>query len=128
MSEKTDKMAGEISNKGSLLAVLRGLTEHPGWAIYSGMLQDQQDIRKGEVLLKPLPSTEAVYAQEFMKGEISGLSLAQISLFAHIEQLRSDVQVSEAKLERENELEKERTTRGSESRVDGDAFGGGSKS
>lgn len=126
MSEKSDKLAGEISQKGSLLAVLRGLTEHPGWELYMQVLISQQDARKGEILLKPLGSTEAVYAQEFMKGEISGLVLAQVSIFAQIEGLRADLQVTETKLEIENELEKARTDGGEQSRVDDPNWHGGS--
>ena len=125
MSERTDKLAGDISGKASQLATLRGLTEHPGWLIFENIVESQKNLRKGEILLKPLASTEAVYAQEFMKGEIQGLTLAQVSVFVQIEALQAEVQVASANLERENESEKAihaNATSGVGNRVDGGSF------
>ena len=123
MSERTDKLAGDISQKASKLATLRGLVQHSGWLVFEEIIEAQKNLRKGEILLKPLHSTEAVYAQEFMKGEIQGLTLAQVSIFAQIEVLQSEVQVASAQLENENESEKNTDADDAiRSRVDGDAF------
>lgn len=125
MSERTDKLAGDISQKASQLAILRGLIQHSGWKVFEEIMEQQKNLRKGEILLKPLQSTEAVYAQEFMKGEIQGLTLAQISIFAQMEVLAAEVQVASANLEKENEREKSMVTDAtSGSRVDGSSFGG----
>ena len=125
MSEKTDFLSSKASAAGSKLATLRGLIEHPGWKVFSDIVESQKDLRKGEILMKPLQNTEAVYAQEFMKGEIQGLALAQISIFAHMEVLAAEVQVLSKQLENEHEIE-ERVAAGtgSGSRVDGGSFGG----
>lgn len=126
MSEERDAIAGKLSQTASVLAVWRGFLEHPGWALYSKMLQEQADGRKGEILLKPLKNAEALYAQEFSKGEISGLMLATVSPFAVLEGLKSEVEALEKLEEKQNELEKVRTDAASGSRVDDERFYGGS--
>ena len=122
MSDKALLLAEEISDKASYLAVWRSFVDHPGWKLFHDLLEEQKNSRKGEILFKPLKDSEALYAQEFMKGEISGLTLAQVGPFALIEGLKADVQVSEAKLEQENERESQSTDGRNASRVDGPSF------
>lgn len=125
MSEKIDQLEGRLSEKGSLLAVYRSFTEHPAWAMYTRLLEDQMNTRKGEILLKPLKSTEQVYEQEYMKGEISGLTLAQVSIFAIMEGLDQEVKATRVQLEREHEAENRISADGG-SRVDSKQWHGGS--
>lgn len=122
MNEKQARLEGEISQKASNLATLRSFTEHPGFAIFHKIMEGQKDLRKGEILYKPLQNSEALYAQEFMKGEISGLTLSQISVFAQIETLKSDLQAATFQLENERELAKEKSEADGRSRVDGPTF------
>ena len=124
MSDKRPDMSAEISSKRSILSTLTSLTEHAGWALVAKMAEDQKTARIGEVLLQPLERMDKVLKQEFTKGEIAGLTLAQVSVFAHIETLKHEVQTLEAELERENELQTRITDAGSGSRVDGGSFGG----
>ena len=124
MSEETDAMAGEISQSASLLSTLHSFTEHAGWKVFNEMLDEQKNSRLGQFAFKPLNSMDEVLAQEFMKGEMSGLSLAQVALFAYMETLKSSIELANAKLEKENEQERIRTDdAGRVGRVDGDAFG-----
>lgn len=125
MSEKIDALEGQLSDKSGLLSVLRSFTEHPGWEIFSKMLEAQQNGRKGEVLLQPLSGDNAVYKQEFMKGEISGLALAQVAPFTQIEVLKLEVKTLQEQLERENELEARISDVSGRSRVDDEQFFGG---
>lgn len=125
MSEKTDLLEGRLSEKGSMLAVYRSFTEHPAWHMYARLLNDQMNTRKGEILLKPIKSTEQIYEQEYMKGEISGLTLAQVSIFAIIEGLEQEVKVTREQLESEHEAEKRVSSDGG-SRVDSNEWHGGS--
>ena len=120
--DKKDELAGQLSQKASILSVLKELVDHPGWKVHNEILNSQMDLRKGEILLKPLQSTEAVYAQEFSKGEISGLALAQISVHAQIETLRYEIQAATIHLENYNEMEARKADDAGRSRVDGDTF------
>lgn len=125
MSERIDELEGRISGEASQLATLRSFVEHPGWKVQERMLEDQKNARLGECVLRPLATMDAVLGQEFMKGEISGLSLAQVAIFTTIEVLRANVEATRKLLERQNELEKEAIAGGSgSSRVDGDTYGG----
>lgn len=124
MMTKED-LEAKISSVGSRLAVLRHLVESPGWEIYSKLLQDQENLRKGEILLRPLESFSKIPAQEFAKGEVMGLNLAIVMPFTQIEVLTSELQALRLELERENALAKAREDGGSRSRVDGGDWYGG---
>lgn len=52
----------------------RGLTQHPGWEKLTEIVRGQIEARMGQVL-QVLESESAVFAQEYMKGEIQGLRL-----------------------------------------------------
>ncbi len=49
---------------------------HPGWDLLLQVVNAQLKLRTQRVLLTPLETLDGALAQEFQKGEISGLSLA----------------------------------------------------
>lgn len=120
MSDKSDELAGQQSQTASLLAVWRSFTEHPGWELYRKLLQEQADSRRGDVLLRPLAKMDDALGQEYMKGEISGLLLAQVSPYSVLETLKAQLKTIEVKLEREDEIAEKRAD--ARSRVDDEQF------
>lgn len=124
MSSKIPELQADISSKRSVLSTLVSLTEHAGWPLLAKIIFDQKNGRIGQVLFQPLESMDKVLTQEFTKGEISGLALTEVSVFAHIEALKHEVQVLESQLENENELQKRVADESGGSRVDGGSFGG----
>lgn len=52
--------------------LMEGLMAHPGWEFLVSAAKNQANERKNQVLLQP---TTDAFAQEYMKGEIQGLSL-----------------------------------------------------
>ena len=56
---------------------LKPIAEAPGWALIKLMWEQQLENRKATVILQPLGETpNAVYVQEYMKGEIAGIRVA----------------------------------------------------
>lgn len=68
----------EISSekRADLKHALKQLLASEGWKQYIGVITSQQRQRFDQVVLQPLPGADAVYAQEYMKGEIQGLRMA----------------------------------------------------
>ena len=121
-SEKKLKLEGELSSTAGRLSLWKSLVEHPGWKEYHKMLESQRNERIGPVLIKPLMSMDEIPQQEFMKGEISGITVAQLSPFAQIEALESEVRLLTANLENENEYIAEGNAVESAGRVDGSTY------
>lgn len=125
MSEKSDaiqSLEGKISDKRSQLVLWRGLVEHPGWNLFGKLLASQVDMRKGEILLRPLKNLDEVCAQEFMKGEVSGLSLSQVTAYSVIETLQAEIRTLEFNLENENAKADAYPSDAGGSRVDNERF------
>lgn len=119
----SEDFAEEFSGKASEYATLRGLTEHPGWELFHKMLEEQKVARLGTFAFRPLAGMDEVPAQEFTKGEYSGLALAQVALFAHMETLKSEIEAVQKLQEKKDELEKQNSDAASRSgRVDGESF------
>lgn len=55
---------------------LKDMLASEGWAYYISVIEKQQTIRLDQVVLQPLAGHDAVFQQEFMKGEIQGLRMA----------------------------------------------------
>lgn len=125
MSEKLDALEGQLSSLSEQIHTLEKLMEQPGWNVFLNTLAAQSKEREGAVLLKPLNDTGAVYAQEFMKGEVSGLLLAQVLVPTMVEDLRRQRSTTEVQLENQHESEKVGTDAGSGSRVDDEQWHGG---
>ena len=122
MSAKLDSLEGERSQKASLLSELSSLVEHSGWKVFAQTLESQKTGRIGEILLRPLKSADEIYAQEFVKGEVSGLTLAQVSVFSMIESLKAEIRVLDQKVEVESEYSSERPEPEIGKRLDGSAY------
>lgn len=74
---------------------LKALLESEGWRILRGVLEEQVHNRTESIILVPLEGADAVYGQEYAKGEIAGLRLAlatPATLFDEVAKLAQEQQ------------------------------------
>lgn len=50
------------------------LSNSVGWDLYREYINVQVEVRKQGIIFKALPTADAVYEQEFQKGEVSGMN------------------------------------------------------
>jgi hypothetical protein len=67
------------------------LLVHPAWKVLERHILDQTAGRINGLVLSPLQSADAVYEQEFTKGEIAALRLIAATPGLEIEQLTADI-------------------------------------
>ena len=123
MRERSE-LEDEYSVKSGVLTTWKQLTEHPGWALYSKILEEQRRIRAETNFATPLKSFGDVLPQEFQKGEGMGLALAKSIPATMIEGLQLDLEKLRVFLEQESENEVGTTVADARSRVDDDDFSG----
>ena len=61
-------------------------------------MENQTKVREQQVVHTPCPSMEAVFGQEYMKGEISGIFNFAKMPMTKIESLTEDIKIREAML------------------------------
>lgn len=54
---------------------LQALLNSPGWTILAGAIREQYELRLDKLVLEPLEDGNAVFRQEFLKGEMATLRL-----------------------------------------------------
>jgi hypothetical protein len=74
---------------------LLSLTHHAGWKWYQDILEVQVTARRNHFELVPLQKMDEVLAEQFLKGEISALRLAQTIINARVEELESEIEEHE---------------------------------
>lgn len=121
---KRDDIQARISSVGSQKSVWTSLLEHPGWKLFIKTVLEQKQSRQGEVFLRPLKDMDEVPAQEFMKGEISGLALVEVLAQTQIEMLNLELKTLNLQLETEDVREKAASKPDAGSRVDSDDWHG----
>jgi hypothetical protein len=85
MSEKAEKIRSE-------LRALEEYIESPAFKTIDGILEQQVNLRRQQILLTPLASADSIYKQEFEKGEAGGIELARGLASALITNLRKDLE------------------------------------
>ena len=70
---------------------LRDLVASAGWATYTQIIESQAKAREQNYLFTPLKSADAIYEQEFAKGEIHALRLAAALPLTMLESLEQDL-------------------------------------
>lgn len=68
------------------------LLKSPAWVKLDALIAEQIAGRINEVVLTALPNADAVFGQEFMKGEIAALQLIARLPGLEIERLNSDIE------------------------------------
>lgn len=104
------EMEAEASDLGSEIATLKEYLESSGSKMIDRFLTDQIELRKTAIVFTPLQGDNNVYAQEYMKGEVQGLSLARALAQTHLEQLQQQQKVLTQSLENIREQETDRDT------------------
>lgn len=69
----TDSLRDEIQETSERLRLVQGFVDHPFWGEFAAWLEEQYRARHATVLHQPLAGVDGVLAQEFLKGEASGL-------------------------------------------------------
>ena len=77
---------------------LSNLVKSRGWARLVERLEGQCKTREINVVHTPCKNMEAVFEQEYQKGELSGMYLAVKLPLVLIETYKEDIKIREAKL------------------------------
>lgn len=75
------------------------LIESPEWGKLVGILQQQADALQQEILFNPLAGHDAVFAQEFRKGQLEG----RLSISNTVETVLGEIQAEIETLTRKDE-------------------------
>ena len=84
------------------LSDLQDLLQHPGWELLLEVLTKNVHIREMTILRKKCTTAEALYAQEFMKGEVAGIRFA-MALPSTIVNVAGEVRKAESQLTEEED-------------------------
>ena len=113
-----DELEEQRSEVASDLSVWRSFIEHAGWKMLQEAQQEQMEVRKSVVMSTCLNPDSNVYAQEFIKGQFSGIEQLLRYPEDKIEEAKRLLTVLDVKLE--NHYETEAARKPAESRVDTD--------
>ena len=80
-----------------LLHDLQMLVKSPGWARQAELVDMQVDLRKNQIVSEPCKSLDDTLAQEYMKGEVSGMALFARMPFIEIEAVEQAIKELEEK-------------------------------
>lgn len=109
-NEQLQELEAGLSDLGSEIATLKEYLESSGSKLIERMLSEQIELRKNAIVFTPLQGENNIYAQEYMKGEVQGLSLARALAQTHLEQLQMAQKVLIQQVESEREKETDRNT------------------
>lgn len=120
MSDRDDRDALEmqLSEAASRMSLWRSLMESPAWKEFVRLQTEQMRIRQAVVLTTPLNPDSNIYAQEFLKGEFSGVQSALEFPQNQFEAAKRDVSMLNVQLENYDDAEAAREP--PKSRVDTD--------
>jgi len=68
------------------------LMKNPAWIKLEALLKEQAASRINQIVLTPLESADAVYNQEFLKGEVAAMQLAARLPELEVERLKAEIQ------------------------------------
>ena len=105
MDEETEQP--EVRELQEERSRLTSLKEHTGWTYFLAIADAQLETRKQHLFLTPLPGLDATFAQEFEKGEISGIAFMRHFIDSRIETLTEEI---EQRLSEEEEKRDERSS------------------
>ena len=120
MSEKLDALEAGLSENGSDVATWRSLMEHPGWALMEKRLDHDRRMRALAITANSVRSVGEVFAQEFLKGEASGLGHALSMPQTELEQLELEAKKLAVLIEGERDAIKSKERADERSRVPSD--------
>lgn len=80
------------------LSSFRQLVNSNGFKRFVAYLEQQMEVRKQNVFLNALPGLDAVFEQEYAKGEIAGLHHARNFVEIHLSALSENIKAYEKEL------------------------------
>lgn len=120
MSERLDALEAGLSENGGDIATWRSFMEHPGWALMEKRLDHDRKMRALAITANSVRSVGEVFAQEFLKGEASGLGHALSMPQTELEQLELEAKKLAVLIEGERDAVKMEARAGERSRVPSD--------
>lgn len=94
---KRAKMEQQVDEARETLLQMQALIKQPGWAVLASAAAKHIEARKNEVLLKP---TENAAEENYMKGEIQGISIF-VEIPKQIIEMNKDILETAKRLEEE---------------------------
>ena len=91
-----------LSELQTLHKGLTSLNSLPEWDLYREFLQTQIESRKNNIAFTPLATVDGTLAQEFAKGEISGIFQSAFLLTVTIEAYAAEIKDRIAKQDKED--------------------------
>lgn len=122
MSDRISELEEMLSEEADAVSYWRSLLDSAGWRKLLREMRTASDIRKEVVCTTPIHHENGVMAQEFFKGEFSGIEQVLKYPEQQLESAKTRVAILQSQLENEREIEARASA--VESRVDtGDNFG-----
>lgn len=119
--DRKAELEEELSQLSSEAAMWKALLDHPAWEHYFNFIEKQMNMRQVTVCLTPINTEYSAFAQEFFKGEFSGMRKALTLPATEMEQANQRQVI----IRKELENYESETAVDSEfaSRIDGEPFG-----
>ncbi len=89
------------------LSNLKSLQQHFGYKYLMELAEAQEKSRTGQILLTPLKTMDEVLAQEYMKGEVSGIMLFRNLVTVRVEDLEEQIKDELAVLDQQSGVKKD---------------------
>jgi hypothetical protein len=117
--DERDALETRRSEEASRMSMWKSFMAHPGWEEFKRLLEQDMKIRQQVICTTPVNTERGVFAQEFFKGEFSGINTALEFPQTQYETAKRETSILDAQLENEYEAD-ERVARATKSRVDTD--------
>ena len=108
MSEKMQRLEQKSSDLASAVSIWRSFTDSAGWQLLLKMLEAGTQLDP-----QPLTDINQVLGQEFEKGKVAAFRLIMRMPELQLELAKEGLELLEKEIQRESEIESERTARAS---------------
>lgn len=105
MSQRSDALEEQLSEAQSRVSIWKTLLDHLGWKTLLEELGQENYTRQTVVCSTPLNPDSNIYAQEFIKGQFSGVEHTLQYPVEQLEAAKREVALLTKQLENENEIE-----------------------
>lgn len=101
--EELEALESEIAVLRENMRELKDMVDSRAWKQYSDLIASQIEVRINQIILTPLIGHDAVFEQEFSKGELAGMKFCMAILQTVIENTETDVSRAESHLGEQDE-------------------------
>lgn len=97
-TEEMEALRDEVAALRENMRELKDMVASRAWKQYSDLIAAQIAGRVDQIILTPLVGHDAVFEQEFAKGELAGMKFCMAILATVIENTETDVSRAESQL------------------------------